>query len=123
MPPHDVQPEELDIALLVDRLETATTLQIRRINRSWAGLRSFVADNCPVVGFAPDADGFFWLAGQGGYGIETSYAMGMSAAALLAGNALPEEVTDFGVRESDLAPQRLWDMQCSGLDPHAGCCP
>ena len=108
VPPQDVQPEELDIAVLVDRLETATTLDIGRINRAWAGLRSFVADGCPVVGFAPDADGFFWLAGQGGYGIETSYAMGMSAAALLTGQALPAEIADFGVRESDLAAQRLW---------------
>ncbi len=106
--PQDVQPEEFDIAVLVNRLERATTLEVKRINRSWAGLRSFVADGRPVMGFAPDTDGFFWLAGQGGYGIETSYAMGMCAAALVTGVPLPPIVADFGISADQLAPQRLW---------------
>ena len=109
VPPQDVQPEELDVAILIDRLETATTLEIKRINRSWAGLRSFVADKSPIVGFAPDAEGFFWLAGQGGFGIQTSYAMGMTAAALVTGKELPREVADFGIGADALAPQRLWE--------------
>lgn len=109
VPPQDVQPEELDIAILVDRLETATTMEIKRINRSWAGLRSFVADKLPVVGFAPDAEGFFWLTGQGGFGIQTSYAMGLTASTLLSGGELPPEIAAFGVREEHLAAQRLWD--------------
>ena len=64
MEPCDVQPEELDIAIAVDRLQRATTLEIKHISRSWAGLRSFVADKTPVVGFDPRIEGFFWTAEQ-----------------------------------------------------------
>ena len=70
--PCDAQPEELDIAITIDRVETATRLKVNRVHTRWAGLRSFVADKSVVAGFAPDAEGFFWLAGQGGYGIQTS---------------------------------------------------
>ena len=108
VPAQDIQPDELDIAQLVDRLQRATTLEVKRINRSWAGLRSFVEDHCPVVGFAPDRPGFFWLAGQGGYGIQTSYAMGKTAAALLQGESVPEEVAKFGLTSEHLGPARLW---------------
>ena len=103
----DVQPEELDVAIAVDRVETATTLQIRQVRRKWAGLRSFVADKTPVVGFAPDAPGFFWLAGQGGYGIQTAPAMGELAAALVQGLPVPADMVALGVREQDLAARRL----------------
>ena len=61
-----------------------------------------------MVGFAPDAEGFFWLAGQGGYGIQTSYAMGKTAAALMSGEPVPDEVAAFGVTEAELGPARLW---------------
>ena len=108
VPPQDIQPEELDIAITVERLEQATTLKVDRIIRKWAGLRSFVDDQVPVVGYAPDLDGFFWCAGQGGYGIETSYGMGRTSAALAAGRGLPADVEALGVTENDLAPQRLW---------------
>jgi D-arginine dehydrogenase len=103
----DVQPEELDVAIAVDRVETATTLQIRQVRRKWAGLRSFVADKTPVVGFAPDTPGFFWLAGQGGYGIQTAPAMGELAAALVQGLPVPADMVALGVREQDLAARRL----------------
>lgn len=106
--PQDIQPDELDVALVVDRLEKASTLKVGRILRRWAGLRSFVKDKGPVVGYAPDADGFFWLAGQGGYGIQTSYAMGQTAASLAAGRGLPDAVKGYGIGESDLGPARLW---------------
>ena len=86
-PPCDAQPEELDIALAVDRIERAFDISVRRIAHKWAGLRSFVADGEPVAGFAPDAPGFFWLAGQGGYGIQTSPALARVAAALVRGEA------------------------------------
>ena len=89
VPPHDVLPEELDIATGIARIEAATTLQIRRPRRTWAGLRSFVPDGDLVGGFDPDADGFFWVAGQGGYGIQTSAAMGALAAARLLGQPAP----------------------------------
>ena len=107
MSPCDVQPDELDIAIAVDRLQTATTLTISRINRSWAGLRSFVADKTPVVGFDPGVEGFFWLAGQGGYGIQTAPSMGRVAAALAMGRSVPDDLRRFGVRAEDLTPNRF----------------
>ena len=106
-PPCDAQPEEIDVAMAVDRIEHATTFRIRRIERRWAGLRSFVADKTPVVGFDPGAPGFFWCAGQGGYGIQTAPAMGMAVASLAAGEGLPPEVRDLGLEESVLSPARF----------------
>ena len=104
--PCDAQPEELDIAIAIDRVRAATTLEVRRPRRSWAGLRSFVADRSPVVGFAPDAPGFFWLAGQGGYGIQTAPAMGRLACALVRGEGVPADLAAFGVDAGDLRPGR-----------------
>lgn len=105
--PCDVQPEDLDIAIAVDRIQRAAALQIDRIDHSWAGLRTFAADKSPVAGFALEAEGFFWLAGQGGYGIETSPAMSTAAAALIVDGKLPAEFADFGLSAADLAPERL----------------
>jgi D-arginine dehydrogenase len=110
--PQDVQPEDLDVAIAVDRIETATLLQIRKIKRQWAGLRSFVADKTPVAGFAPDAPGFFWLAGQGGYGIQTAPAMGELTAALVQGLPLPPAMAALGICAADLAPGRA-GVSCS----------
>lgn len=107
VPPQDVQPEELDIALAADRLERATTLRIGRPVRTWAGLRSFVADGGLVGGFDAQAPSFFWLAGQGGYGIQTSPAMGQACAALAAGEPIPHELAAFGISAEALAPGRL----------------
>ena len=107
VPPQDAQPEEIDVAVTVERIERATTMKVSRIVRRWAGLRSFVADGVPVVGYDPDVEGFFWCAGQGGYGIETSNGMGRSAAALAAGGTLPEDLRALGVSEADLGPARL----------------
>lgn len=106
MPPSDVQPDELDIAILVDRLEQSTTLQVKRIASKWAGLRSFVFDKTLVAGFDAEAPGFFWLAGQGGYGIQTSPTMARVAAALIMGKGLPPDLIDAGVTEAALAPAR-----------------
>jgi D-arginine dehydrogenase len=105
--PCDARPEELDIAIAVDRIETATTLSIRRLVSSWAGLRCFAPDRCLIAGFDPAAEGFLWLAGQGGYGIQTSPAMGMIGAALASGDPFPESVAAYGVRPADLAPGRF----------------
>ncbi len=105
--PCDAQPEELDVAIAVDRVMSATTLQVRRIRRSWAGLRSFVADRTPVAGFAPESPGFFWLAGQGGYGIQTAPAMGELAAALVRGEGVPASLAEHGVTAEDLRPDRF----------------
>jgi len=105
--PQDVQPEELDIALGMHRIEEMTTLSIGRPQRSWAGLRSFLADGCPVAGFDPQAPGFFWLAGQGGYGIQTAPALGAAAAALVCGQSLPAWVAGQGLSAEELSVQRL----------------
>ena len=107
VPPSDVQPEELDVAIAVERVERAAQLRVRHIAHKWAGLRSFVADNTPVVGMDADADGFFWLAGQGGYGIMTSPAMARAAAALITTGALPADLAECGLGAADLAPGRL----------------
>jgi D-arginine dehydrogenase len=105
-PPCDAQPDEYDIAVLVDRLSQVTTLQVPRIHARWAGLRSFVADRTIVAGFDAQAAGFFWLAGQGGYGIQTAPAVARAAAALLRGQALPADIAALGVDAAALSPQR-----------------
>ncbi len=107
VPPHDVQPEELDIALAIDRIQSMTTLEIRRPARTWAGLRSFVADGDLVGGWDTQAEGFFWVAAQGGYGIQTSAAMGEACAALALGRPLPERIAAFGLTADMLGPARL----------------
>jgi D-arginine dehydrogenase len=105
--PCDAWPEDWDVAVAVDRVQTATTLEIERVRRSWAGLRSFVKDREPVVGFAPDARGFFWLAGQGGYGIQTAPAMASLASALVRHMRAPAYLTQFGLDERTISPERL----------------
>lgn len=106
-PPCDAQPEEVDIAIAVERIETATTLSIRRIKNKWAGLRSFVADKNLVVGFDPRVEGFFWLAGQGGYGIQTGEAAGRLAASLALGKGMPSDIAALGVSDAALSPARF----------------
>ena len=106
-PPCDAQPEEIDVATAVDRIETASTLTIRRIKNKWAGLRSFVADKSLVAGYDPKVDGFFWLAGQGGYGIQTAAAAGRLATSLALGKELPADIAGLGVNEADLSPARF----------------
>jgi D-arginine dehydrogenase len=105
--PHDVQPEELDIAMGIYQIEEATTLTIRRPTRTWAGLRSFVADGDLLSGFDQQVPGLFWVAAQGGYGIQTSPAMGQASAALVRGEPLPEHLQQFGLDSAMLAPARL----------------
>ena len=100
--PHDVQPEELDIATGIYRIEEATTMQIHRPTRTWAGLRSFVADGNIVAGFAPDAPGFFWIAALGGYGIQTCAAVGEACASVALGREIPAQLRDAGVGEAML---------------------
>lgn len=105
--PHDVQPEELDIAMGIYQIEEHTSLSIRRPAHTWAGLRSFVADGDLVAGYDGQAEGFFWVAAQGGYGIQTSAAMGQASAALIRRQPLPEALTRFGLSEAMLSPARL----------------
>lgn len=102
----DAVPEDWDVAVAVDRIEQATRLDVRRIVRSWAGLRSFAPDRTPVLGFDRVAAGFFWLAGQGGYGLQTAPAMAALAAAQILGQPLPEALRAAGVSAAALDPQR-----------------
>jgi D-arginine dehydrogenase len=106
-PPCDAQPEEIDVATAVDRIETSTTLEIRRIKNKWAGLRSFVADKNLVVGYDDKVEGFFWLAGQGGYGIQTGEAAGRLAASLALRKGMPTDIAELGVTETALSPVRF----------------
>jgi D-arginine dehydrogenase len=107
VPPHDVQAEEMDIALAIDRIQQMTTLTIRRPTRTWAGLRSFVPDGDLVGGWDPQVPGFFWVAAQGGYGIQTSPAMGEACAALVSGQAIPVHIAAKGLTAAMLSPERL----------------
>lgn len=106
-PPCDAQPEELDVAVAMDRIEKAVNFRVQRVLRKWAGLRSFVADKSPVVGFDPDMPGFFWLVAQGGYGIQTAPALARIAAALACAAEIPEDLREMGVTAEDVSPGRL----------------
>ena len=103
----DVQPEELDVAIAVDRFERATSLRVERVTRRWAGLRVFTRDRSPVAGFDDAAPGFFWLVGQGGYGIQTSPALARLAASLACGEPPPADVMAHGVSLDTLAVERF----------------
>ena len=105
--PCDARPAELDVALAVDRFETATGLEVPRVTHRWAGLRTFAPDRTFVVGFDPRTEGFFWLAGQGGYGVQTSPGMAKLAAALLTGSSPPEQAGVGDDLVGQLAPGRL----------------
>ncbi len=103
--PQDAWADDMVLAEGLERYAQAVTLPVTRVERSWAGLRTFAPDRSPVVGFDPAAKGFFWLAGQGGYGIQTAPALSRLAAALLGGAegtaVLPRAIV------STLAPSRL----------------
>jgi D-arginine dehydrogenase len=107
MPPCDVQPDELDIAIAIDRLMRATVIEVTRVERKWAGLRSFVADKTTVNGFDLLAEGFFWLAGQGGYGIQTAEGMARCAVSLIDRRILPPDLTAAGLDAAALSPARF----------------
>lgn len=101
--PCDAQPDDFEVALAAHRVEERTTLEVRRIAHKWAGLRTFAPDRKPVVGFAPGTDDFFWLAGQGGSGLQTSPVIARVAASLIAGTPWPLP----GIAPADLAPGRF----------------
>jgi D-arginine dehydrogenase len=107
VPPSDVQPEAHDVALAIDRIERAMRFHVLRVPRRWAGLRTFAVDRTPVVGMDEVVPGFFWLAGQGGHGIQTAPALARSAAGLLVDGVVPDDVLAEGVTAEDLMPLRL----------------
>ena len=102
--PHDVRPDELDVAVALERVEDVTGLGLRSVHTAWAGLRSFVPDRLPVVGAWPEHPGFWFCAGQGGSGIETAPALSAFAAAVVTGGPLPPDVP---LERTAFAPTRL----------------
>ncbi len=111
--PHDVQPEEIDIATAAWLLEERTTLKVGRVHSSWAGLRSFLPDDAPAVGPDPKAAGFIWLVGQGGYGIKTCDAMARACVSLTLDNKLPDDIAALGIDADMLAPNRVYGEKTS----------
>jgi D-arginine dehydrogenase len=104
---HDAWADDMDIAIGVERLQAATTIEVERILHSWAGLRTFARDGAPVVGFDPDQPGFFWLAGQGGYGIKTAFALSDCCATLINEDRLPDSLVRLDLDRAELSPARL----------------
>jgi len=105
-PPSDAKPDEIQIARALDAINTATSLNSRHVRSAWAGLRNFVPDRVPVVGFDPLAEGFFWFVGQGGYGIQTAPAMARAGAAVIRGEQFPWDIRQRGLTACDLARDR-----------------
>lgn len=105
--PCDTSPEDYDVALAADYVQRATTLELRHIRRRWAGLRSFAPDRSPVIGMDAERAGFFWLAGQGGFGIMTSPAASRAAAGLIVNDSLPNDLSALGLTASMLSRERL----------------
>ena len=106
-PPCDAQPEDLEVAIAVDRFEQASGARVEKVFHRWAGLRVFSADRTPVVGFDPQAEGFFWLVGQGGYGIQSAEGLGRLTAALACGDDVPADLAAEGVDAALLARSRF----------------
>jgi D-arginine dehydrogenase len=106
VPPGDARPDDIDVAAAIDRVQAATTLVIRHVQQAWAGLRTAAADDTPVIGEAPGAPGFCWLAGLSGYGIQSAPATGQIAAALLTGRA-PHLPGAARIDLAALSPRRL----------------
>ncbi len=105
--PIDAQPEELDVAIAIERIEEVTTLAVKRIARKWAGLRSFVPGRSPVIGFDALQPGFFWHAAFGGFGIQTAPAASRLAASMLLGRPPADDLKAGGVDTAAVSPQRL----------------
>lgn len=103
VPPQDIYVDDMVLAEGLDRYERAVTVPVTRVERSWAGLRTFARDRTPVVGYDPRTDGFFWLAGQGGYGVQTAPALSQIASLLIRKKA----AAGFGNVAELLAPARL----------------
>ena len=106
-PPCDAKPDELEIARAIEAINATTTVGVRGISSSWAGLRTFAPDRNLVIGEAPDAPGFFWQAGQGGFGIQTCSAAARLGAALVLNQPVPADLVAKGLDVTRLAPDRF----------------
>ncbi|WP_419911413.1 NAD(P)/FAD-dependent oxidoreductase [Hoeflea sp.] len=105
--PCDAQPEEMDIAICIDRIQRAFDVDVKRVENCWAGLRTFVEDHAPVCGYDPSVEGLFWLAGQGGYGIQSAPGLSQLAARMVTGQQMPDGLEDRGFKAADVSPMRL----------------
>ncbi|MFT5204570.1 MAG: D-arginine dehydrogenase [Candidatus Aldehydirespiratoraceae bacterium] len=105
-PPCDARAEEIDVARALAAARKWLDLDLRHISTSWAGLRTFAGDRSPVAGFDPYVPGFFWMVGQGGYGIQMAPGLAAAAASLAVDRALPSNLAAAGLRAEDLAPDR-----------------
>jgi D-arginine dehydrogenase len=105
--PHDAFADDMTIAQGIDRMQACTTIDVTHLQHTWAGLRTFAPDGCPVVGEDPDSSGFFWLVGQGGYGIQTAPALSLAAAQIIENGSIPESIAAFGLTAHSLSPSRL----------------
>jgi len=106
-PPTDAQAEDFDVAVAIDRFEQVASLKVKSVRSKWAGLRTFAPDRGPVIGFDSTAAGFFWLAGQGGYGIMTAPASSIAVRSLLTSGRLDEELVSYGLTSLALSPNRF----------------
>jgi D-arginine dehydrogenase len=97
----------LDIAICIDRLQAVADIPVRRVLRAWAGLRTFAPDRTPVIGFAPGQPGFFWFAGQGGYGMQIAPAAARLGAALARSEGIPTDIAALGVDRALFSPARF----------------
>ena len=107
--PHDAWAEDITIAEAINQFQKLVDVEVTKVNHTWAGLRTFPPDGNPAVGYDAQAEGFFWLVGQGGYGIQTSPALSQTAAALVKNQPLPPEIAAFGISQNDLYPNRFED--------------
>lgn len=105
--PHDAYADDLTLAEGIERFQQAVDMEVTRVERTWGGLRSFASDGNPVIGYDKVEDGFFWLIGQGGYGIQSSPALSRFAAALVRQQALPADIMDEGLKLADISPDRF----------------
>jgi D-arginine dehydrogenase len=105
--PCDAYADDLEVAAGVERLERVIHLEVQRVTRTWAGLRTFAPDGSPVVGQDSRAEGFYWLAAQGGYGIKTSPALSRACAGLIRTGKLPEDLLQAGITAEELSPDRF----------------
>ena len=105
--PHDAYADDMTLAEGLARFSEAVNYEVTRVERTWGGLRSFAPDGCPVVGYDGKDDGFFWLIGQGGYGIQSSPALSRLAAALVRGDAPPADIMDEGLVLAEISPERF----------------
>ncbi|MFO0991060.1 MAG: FAD-binding oxidoreductase [Hyphomicrobiales bacterium] len=105
--PHDAYADDETLAMGIARFQEAVDFEVTHVERTWGGLRTFAPDGEPVCGYDPTCEGFFWLAGQGGYGIQSAPGLSRFAAALIEQRPVPEDIADQGMGESDLLPGRF----------------